>query len=124
MRTKTLAIFAIATVLLALGLELASSRKAHALSGSLSEAQDWTVSCATTATAVRQAGISANSFNCYNSGSTSVFLGGDDVDTTGYCISSDTATCDSTRIPIDMRVGALFCRVASGTVTLKCLGGR
>jgi len=101
------------------------SQKADALSGPVSEMADWQVTCATSATQILgPSGLSVNSVDCYNLSTTSVFLGGSGVDTTGYCVSSDTASCGRSVISADVRSGSLYCRVASGTVTLTCLGGR
>lgn len=95
---------------------------AQALSSPLFKAADYAVTCGTTAVQINT--NSGNSLWCDNNSSTSVFVGGSDVDTTGICISKDAANCPRRDLPADYASGALYCRVASGTVTLQCLVGR
>lgn len=117
-------LFAIVGLGVVLGLLMASSLSdnAQALSAPLFRAGDYAVTCGTTATQINTVG--GNSLWCDNNSTTSVFLGGSDVDTTGICISKDAANCPRRDVPADFGSGALFCRVASGTVTLQCLAGK
>jgi len=95
---------------------------AAALSSPLFRAADYAVECGTTAVQINT--NSGNSLWCDNNSTTSVFLGGSDVDTTGICVSKDAANCPRRDVPADFASGALYCRTASGTVTLQCLVGR
>lgn len=108
-------------LVLALLMAFGLSKDAQALSAPLSTAKDWSVTCTTTPTAISDGNI--NSFVCDNNSVNSVFIGGPDVDATGYCISKDTASCSRRDIPADFRGYAAYCRTTVGTQVINCLGG-
>ena len=99
-------------------------KEAKALSGPLSTLEAYTVSCGTTATTMLAPNGGGIAFRCYSGSSTPVYVGGSGVGTSGYAHCTDSANCDTSPVSIDARTGAAFCRVSSGTVTLKCLAGR
>lgn len=95
------------------------------LGGSLYTAKDFSVTCSTSATLITASGVDGyQSLYCDNNSTTSVFLGGADVDTSGLCISTNTANCPRRDMPADYGYGALYCRVASGTQAVNCLAGK
>jgi len=96
---------------------------AMGLAGSLATAKDFTITCDTDGEQVK-GGDGFSSVYCDNNSSTSVFIGGVDVDTTGLCISKDTANCPRRDLPGDFGYGALYCKVASGTQAIHCLAGK
>jgi putative hemolysin len=98
---------------------------AMGLSRPLSSAKSFSVTCATTATAITGSGVDGYaSVYCDNNSTTSVFVGGSDVGTSGICISKDSANCPRRDLPADFEVGSLYCRVASGTQAINCLTGK
>jgi hypothetical protein len=79
------------------------------------------VTCGTTATAI--SGMSGfNDVACYTVSATSVFIGNSAVTASGFCVSTNASNCGSNGFSASMDAGAAFCRVASGTVTLSCMG--
>lgn len=97
------------------------------LGGSLHTAKSFQVTCATTATAITATDVDGfASVYCDNNSSTSVYLGGSDVgnSSTNICISTSSASCPRRDLPADYTIGALYCRVASGTQAIQCLAGK
>jgi len=84
------------------------------------------VTCATTATRIApSAGGGFSGASCYSVSATSVFVGGASVAASNaYCISTTAGSCGSNIINVDMDANAGFCRVASGTVDIFCLGAK
>lgn len=106
-----------------IGLAIEQARQTPSLAGSLRTAKDFTTTCTTTATQI-VGGDGFASLYCDNNSTTSVFLGGADVDTTGLCISTNSSNCPRRDLPADFGYGALYCRVASGTQAINCLAGK
>lgn len=95
------------------------------LGGSLHTAKDFTVTCSTSPTLITATGVDGfDSVYCDNNSTTSVFLGGADVDTTGLCISTNTSNCPRRDMPADYARGALYCTVAASTQAINCLAGK
>lgn len=90
--------------------------------GPLGGLRAFTVTCATTATAVTD-GTPYLSGLLWNNSATPVYLGAANVNTTtlGFPICTDTAVCLRPDMPADARHS--YCRVASGTVAIKVLAG-
>jgi hypothetical protein len=86
---------------------------------------DFSVSCSTSATAVvPSTGAGIEDAFIFNSSSTPVYIGGSSVGTsTGIPVCSDTATCVGTSLAINAVRGAVYCRVSSGTVSVRVLSG-
>lgn len=84
------------------------------------------VTCATTATRIAPStGGGFSGASCYNVSATSVFIGGAAVAASNaYCLSTTAGSCGSNIVNIDMDANAGYCRVASGTVDLFCLGAK
>lgn len=99
---------------------------ANALADSLGIARSYEVACGTSATRLRPAdGLSGfAAFKVWNNSATAVYLGGSDVDTStkGYPICT-TSSCDGASLPVDGKPDVFFCRVASGSTTVKILAG-
>lgn len=108
-----------------LGVVLVGAALLAGLGGSLYTAKDFTVTCTTSPTLITATGVSGyNSVYCDNNSTTSVFLGGADVDTTGLCISTNTSNCPRRDMPADYAYGALYCTVAASTQAINCLAGK
>ena len=93
----------------------------------LRTARNFTVSCADSATPITASGIdNYSAVYCTNMSSTSIFLGGSNVTTSNApCISTTAGTCARPDFPWDAELGAgLYCIVASGSATLKCISGK
>jgi hypothetical protein len=82
-----------------------------------------TITVGTTATPIT-VGDGCHAIYCDNNSTTSVFLGGASVGTSGLCISKNPDNCPRRDMPANYRCGALFARVASGTQAVNCLVGR
>ncbi len=81
------------------------------------------ITCATTATPITGGG-GFTSLACYTVSATSVFIGGSDVAASGFCVSTDDASCGGKGFRADIAHGVPNCRVAAGTVALSCIGVR
>lgn len=79
------------------------------------------ITCGTTATAIGGGG-GWNAASCYTTSSAAVYVGGADVGTSGFCIA--TTGCGGIGVQGDFTHSALYCRVASGTQPVYCLGVR
>jgi hypothetical protein len=118
-RTKALlglclGLFALATVVM--------NDKANA--AGLQKLENFTVSCSTDATAIAPStGLNFQTAYCENNSATSIFYGGSTVTTSDVCLSTSSATCLRSSLSIEAARGQLYCRVASGTASLKCIGG-
>lgn len=91
----------------------------------LNTAVSFTVTCATSATAIVSGSTTWAQLYCSNMSATSVFVGSSTLPTTGSnCISSTTTTCPGVYMAGPWGAGALYCKVASGTVTISCIAGK
>lgn len=121
MRKATLTAFVV--VIVAVAALLASL----GLGGAVYGVKDFTVACGTSATAI----ASSDAFGystvwCDNNSGTSIYIGGADVDTSGVCLSTSSASCGRRDLPtfFDIGVNALYCRTSGGTHNLNCLAGK
>jgi len=94
---------------------------------SLGNIRQFTVSCGETATAIPAAGSAAigghNAIKLYNSSETLVYVGNSAVTTaTGWPIGDGAGAAD-TKFGGNIKNGQLYCIVASGTVTIRCISG-
>lgn len=115
------------TTIIALFLTVATfAAVSYARNGSLtttsSKVTAFTVSCATTATAIKPAsGLdSYTSLRCGAVGTTAIHIGGSTVTTAqGYPVCTTAATCPENAISMTANLG--YCIVAAATETLNCI---
>lgn len=86
---------------------------------------DFSVSCATSATSVvPSTGAGIEDAFIWNNSTTPVYVGGSAVGTsTGIPICTDTASCVQSSIALSVVRGGVYCKVSSGTVSVRVLSG-
>jgi hypothetical protein len=86
---------------------------------------DFSVSCATSATSVvPSTGAGIEDAFIWNNSATPVYVGGSSVGTsTGIPICTDTASCVQSSIALSVVRGGVYCKVSSGTVSVRVLSG-
>lgn len=95
------------------------------LASPLGNVRSYEVTCATSATKISD-GAPTSIVNFWNNSATPAFIGGSDVTSTtkGTPFCTDTATCQSAGMAIEVSSAGIFCLSTGGAVVLDVLAGR